>query len=352
MAYGVQQEDVFGAADALLRDGVRPTIEKVRQRLGRGSPNTVSPMLDAWFSTLGERLHPSGAGGASGVGSLPSVLVQGLQALWSAAQQEAHAQLVAEKALVQQSHQELEAQQATLARERAAMAQVLPTLQGELAGLRDQLAAEQRQAAQRQQQLAQALHQQQALQDTLVGQEALIAREREAAAQALEATRNAHVQEERRLTLSVDRLRQDVKAGQSALEKTQSSHAQALAAKEQSLQSALQAALQAQEAASRWERTHAQALEQLQQSQQESQQARDRLADQQRQTMQALQALQALQDEQAQQAVAERVGVQRKALAWAPPGLALSSTPARQGRLRPRPLSSSQSGALRRRGQR
>jgi hypothetical protein len=45
MAIGVQQEDVWAAADALLRAGEQPTIERVRQHLGRGSPNTVGPHL-------------------------------------------------------------------------------------------------------------------------------------------------------------------------------------------------------------------------------------------------------------------------------------------------------------------
>ena len=44
---GVQQEDVWAAADALIAEGLRPTIERVRQKIGRGSPNTVSPMLAA-----------------------------------------------------------------------------------------------------------------------------------------------------------------------------------------------------------------------------------------------------------------------------------------------------------------
>ena len=58
---GIQEEDVFRAADALLAEGLRPTIERVRLKIGRGSPNTVSPMLERWFASLGERL----AGGPS-----------------------------------------------------------------------------------------------------------------------------------------------------------------------------------------------------------------------------------------------------------------------------------------------
>lgn len=53
---GVQQDDVWTAADTLISEGLRPTIERVRLKIGRGSPNTVSPMLEAWFATLAPRL--------------------------------------------------------------------------------------------------------------------------------------------------------------------------------------------------------------------------------------------------------------------------------------------------------
>ena len=53
---GVQMDDVWAAADAVLNQGERPTIERVRQQLGRGSPNTVGPMLDSWYGSLAKRL--------------------------------------------------------------------------------------------------------------------------------------------------------------------------------------------------------------------------------------------------------------------------------------------------------
>ncbi|SCK11273.1 replication region DNA-binding N-term [Variovorax sp. HW608] len=53
---GVQLEDVLTAADEIVAKGQKPTIERVRQHLGGGSPNTVSPMLDVWFERLPQRL--------------------------------------------------------------------------------------------------------------------------------------------------------------------------------------------------------------------------------------------------------------------------------------------------------
>lgn len=59
MARGITQSDVDRAADALLTQGERPTVDRIRQFLGTGSPNTVTRLLDAWWKTLGGRLAAS-----------------------------------------------------------------------------------------------------------------------------------------------------------------------------------------------------------------------------------------------------------------------------------------------------
>ncbi|WP_159911983.1 DNA-binding protein [Pantoea sp. 18069] len=92
---GVQEADVWAAADALLAQGLRPTIERVRQQIGRGSPNTVSPMLESWFATLGQRLGVAQSDNSQG--SVPENVLRLAQELWNSATQEAVA--VAQKAL-------------------------------------------------------------------------------------------------------------------------------------------------------------------------------------------------------------------------------------------------------------
>ena len=54
---GITQAQVNETADALLRAGERPTIERVRQVLGTGSPNTVVRLLEVWWAALGQRLQ-------------------------------------------------------------------------------------------------------------------------------------------------------------------------------------------------------------------------------------------------------------------------------------------------------
>lgn len=116
---GVQQAEVWAAADAVLLQGQRPTIERVRQYLGRGSPNTVAPMLEAWYGQLGPRLQGSVPPGGST--SPAPVNVQELaQQLWDAslhsARQTAQDELTQARALLQQ-------ERTALADERAAWAQ-------------------------------------------------------------------------------------------------------------------------------------------------------------------------------------------------------------------------------------
>lgn len=84
---GVQEADVWAAADALLAQGLRPTIERVRQQIGRGSPNTVSPMLESWFATLGQRLGVAQSDHAQD--GVPENVLRLAQELWNNATQEA-----------------------------------------------------------------------------------------------------------------------------------------------------------------------------------------------------------------------------------------------------------------------
>ena len=93
---GIQEADVWAAADALLAEGQKPTIEKVRQHMGRGSPNTVAPMLDAWFGTLGARLGLNQQTQELR-NSVPAEVLEAAHALWGSALQ--HAQEVAVQSL-------------------------------------------------------------------------------------------------------------------------------------------------------------------------------------------------------------------------------------------------------------
>lgn len=58
MARGITESDVHTAADELIANGDRPTVERIRAHLGTGSPNTVTRWLETWWKNLGIRLQP------------------------------------------------------------------------------------------------------------------------------------------------------------------------------------------------------------------------------------------------------------------------------------------------------
>jgi len=120
---GVQQDEIWAAADALLKDGLRPTIERVRQKMGRGSPNTVSPILEAWFATLGARLGVITA--QEQAGDLPAPVWQAMTQLWDtavmSAREQAAQELAKSRQLLDDERTALELQKAQLAREAQAL---------------------------------------------------------------------------------------------------------------------------------------------------------------------------------------------------------------------------------------
>ena len=81
----ITSADVDRAADALLHAGERPTIEKVRLKIGRGSPNTINPLLDQWWQRLAGRLDS----GPAALHRLPQAVAMAAESLWMNALEEA-----------------------------------------------------------------------------------------------------------------------------------------------------------------------------------------------------------------------------------------------------------------------
>lgn len=78
MAAGVTESDVHAAADAIVARRERPTIERIRAELGRGSPNTVNRHLDSWWAALSGRLD----GQAQEVDGVPPEVVELAAKIW------------------------------------------------------------------------------------------------------------------------------------------------------------------------------------------------------------------------------------------------------------------------------
>lgn len=233
---GIQPADVFAAADALLAEGQRPTIERVRLKIGRGSPNTVSPLLERWFATLSARMAGTTRGTSSSgneAAAVPAAVQSAAQLLWDTARREAQAQEESAQASVrdelQAREEALEEGLATLTQREAEFAQTRTSLDAALAaaqqvaeGFRQQL-RDQAQEAQRVRsdlegqvvrlnaQMTQAMERHDATR--LAHDQVLAAKDQD-----LRQAEERHAQEHQRMLLEVDRARQATKSVEAELD--------------------------------------------------------------------------------------------------------------------------------------
>lgn len=81
--------DVQRAADALLRQGRKPSVAAIREHLGGGSPNTITPLLAKYWEKLGSRLGD----GPESLERVPEALARVTELLWRRALEEARERL-------------------------------------------------------------------------------------------------------------------------------------------------------------------------------------------------------------------------------------------------------------------
>ncbi|SDM43002.1 DNA-binding protein [Polaromonas sp. JS666] len=224
---GVQQDEVWAAADALIAAGERPTIERVRLKIGRGSPNTVSPMLETWFATLGPRLGVALAGAQVEEGA-PKELRQALDKIWAAtlasARDEADRALEPERdRLAQQglkldiARQELLQREAALTERGIALEHALELAKSQLRDQAAQLQKAGRDLAQARSSLANLIQERDAGRRQFDEQLRALAEER----QRIEQRASAN---EKRLLEEVDRARQEAKYSARMLKETIERH--------------------------------------------------------------------------------------------------------------------------------
>jgi chromosome segregation ATPase len=234
MAVGVPEADVFAAADRVLARGERPTVERVRVELGRGSPARVGQLLETWWDVLAKRLA-----GETRLPELPTRAATAFTELWRVAMEEARAIAQAETADERAS---VQAERATFEVERDAWEHRLASAEqaraeadaerhkavGRLDDSQRLVAQLERQAADAAERLKSLELQVQTLETDrrdlhtrLTAQEAAAAQERESAAVHL---RNV----EDRSHAEVDRARQEAKTMRVDLERAEHAHQQAL----------------------------------------------------------------------------------------------------------------------------
>ncbi|WP_303746410.1 DNA-binding protein [Stenotrophomonas pigmentata] len=117
MARGITESDVHTAADELVANGERPTVERIRAHLGTGSPNTITRWLETWWKNLSLRLQPK----RPDLKDAPAVLAELAGQWWALALEHARESILEELTDARQTlaaeYDELRVQQQTFAEE-------------------------------------------------------------------------------------------------------------------------------------------------------------------------------------------------------------------------------------------
>lgn len=254
MARGITESDVHTAADTLVANGERPTVERIRAHLGTGSPNTVTRWLETWWKNLGLRLQPK----RPDLKDAPAALAELAGQWWALALQHARESILEELTDARQTlaaeYDELRAQQQTFAEEASELhAKATASAQSERLAL-TQVAELRQLVDQLQSQLAASLQQrsktEQRLEQMEAARQALDARQHElqelARSERESLIEHARSVEDRALR-EIDQIRQDAKDLKAKL----ASSEKVFVATEESLTAALKAAQKAAAEASK-----------------------------------------------------------------------------------------------------
>lgn len=128
---GVTLADITRAADQLLAEGERPTVDGVRRILGTGSPTTVNTLLKQYFQSLPARLN------------LPAPIATAAAELYEKVRATALEDLAAERSTLEHAlasdRERLAQERREFETEKTAFQQHVASLNGEVEQLRDQL---------------------------------------------------------------------------------------------------------------------------------------------------------------------------------------------------------------------
>lgn len=119
----IKEAEVHTIADQLLLEGHRPSVDRIRAKLGRGSPNTIALFLDRWWSNLGARLRDLPG---SELPPVPADVAHSMHALWTQAIDHArtllHDTLEEQSRALTQQREQLQVRSAELFREKSELA--------------------------------------------------------------------------------------------------------------------------------------------------------------------------------------------------------------------------------------
>lgn len=144
---GITQEQVFATADQLREDGVQPTVQAIRERLGSGSFSTITSHLAAW-----REQHAAQA--IAEIPPIPDRVQSAFEQAWAAATRAAQETMEKEREALDAVRQQMEREKSEMAGEIERLEGMVETSDQRIEALEQELAqakASAQQAQERQQ---------------------------------------------------------------------------------------------------------------------------------------------------------------------------------------------------------
>jgi hypothetical protein len=107
---GITSEQVYQAAEALIKEGITPTVHTIRERLGTGSFSTITGYLNAWRTDRD-------AAQATYIPDPPETVTRLFRDVWTASWKANHETLANERHAIEAARRDMDTERAEMSRE-------------------------------------------------------------------------------------------------------------------------------------------------------------------------------------------------------------------------------------------
>ena len=139
---GITKEQVYEAAAALSGEGISPTVQSVRERIGTGSYSTISGYLTAWRDEHAAQVPAN-------IPDRPEKVEKAFEQVWATAALAAQEGVDIERKALEDARREMEQERAEMKAEIERLEQAVDEGAGENKRLTDELEAERRGGAEK-----------------------------------------------------------------------------------------------------------------------------------------------------------------------------------------------------------
>ena len=143
---GIKKEQVYNAAAELREEGIAPTVQAVRERIGSGSFSTINTHLAKWKAE-------NAAQGPADIPAMPEKVQEAFTRIWATAARSAQEDVETQREALEAMRREMDKERAEMAAEIQRLESALEEARGRAEQLETALSTERQAGEEKEQQL-------------------------------------------------------------------------------------------------------------------------------------------------------------------------------------------------------